>query len=87
MTDMQEQTSSNQEILAEVTEIILELEEYRERLENETLSIAQRAKIKKADAMANLQPQLDQIDAQLQVLYQHKAKLTDDNDITILSEM
>jgi capsule polysaccharide export protein KpsE/RkpR len=91
MTDMQEltpieQTTPEEELTPieqatpeELTEVIAELEEYRERLVNDTLSMAQRAKIMKIQAMANLEPQLAQIDAQLQVLRQRQAVLTAGN--------
>lgn len=79
MTDIQELTPIDQATPEELTEIIAELEEYRERLVNDTLSMAQRAKIMKAQAMANLEPQLAQIDAQLQVLRQRQAVLTAGN--------
>jgi exonuclease VII small subunit len=60
----------------ELTEIITELEQYRERLVNDTLSMAQRAKIMKAQAMASLEPSLAQIDGILQTLRQKQAALT-----------
>jgi hypothetical protein len=52
----------------ELADLIAELEQYRERLVNETLETAQRAKVKKSQTMANLEPQLAEIDAHLQVL-------------------
>lgn len=61
----------------ELTELVAELEQYRDRLVNETLSIAQRAKIKKAQALANLEPNLAQIDATLQALRQQQSTLVD----------
>ncbi|MBI4781460.1 MAG: hypothetical protein HY785_09040 [Oscillatoriophycideae cyanobacterium NC_groundwater_1537_Pr4_S-0.65um_50_18] len=60
----------------DLTEIIAELEQYRERLVNDTLSMAQRAKIMKSQAMASLQPNLAQIDAQIQALRQQQGDLT-----------
>ncbi|MGB8702367.1 MAG: hypothetical protein WCD18_23365 [Thermosynechococcaceae cyanobacterium] len=62
-----------------LAEIIAELEQYRERLVNDTLNMAQRAKIMKTQAMANLEPQLAQIDTQLQALHQRQAVLTAGN--------
>jgi hypothetical protein len=58
-----------------LTEIIAELEQYRERLVNDTLSMAQRAKIMKSQALANLEPSLAQIDAQIEALRQQQAAL------------
>lgn len=75
MANTQELTSIDQATSEELTEIITELENYRERLMNDTLSMAKRAKIMKAQAMANLEPQIDQIDAQLQVLRQRQEAL------------
>ena len=58
-----------------LTEIIAELEQYRERLVNDTLSMAQRAKIMKSQALANLKPSLAQIDAQIEALRQQQVTL------------
>jgi hypothetical protein len=58
-----------------LTEIIAELEQYRERLVSDTLSMAQRAKIMKSQALANLEPSLAQIDAQIEALQQQQAAL------------
>lgn len=63
----------------ELSEIIAELEQYRERLVNDTLSMAQRAKVMKAQAQALLEPNLAQIDATLAELRQQQAALTAGN--------
>jgi prefoldin subunit 5 len=63
----------------DLQEIIAELEQYRDRLVNDTLSMAQRAKIMKAQAMASLAPQLAQIDAQIEALRQQHTTLTTGN--------
>ena len=75
MEDTQELTSIEQATPEELAEIIAELEQYRERLVNDTLSMAQRAKVMKAQAMALLEPNLAQIDAQLQALRQRQSAL------------
>lgn len=62
--------------LEELTEIITELEQYRDRLMNDTLSMAQKAKVMKGQALASLEPQLAQIDAQLEALRQRQASLS-----------
>lgn len=72
-------TSIDQSNSEELTEAIAELEQYRERLVNDTLSMAQRAKIMKAQALASLQPQLTQIDATLEALRQQQSSLTPAN--------
>lgn len=61
----------------ELAEAIAELEQYRERLESDTLLMAQRAKVAKSQALASLKPQLDVIDAQLEALRQQHATLVD----------
>jgi uncharacterized protein involved in exopolysaccharide biosynthesis len=79
MSNTQEPTPIDQASPEELTEIITELEKYRERLVNDTLSMAQKAKVMKAQAMASLEPQLAEIDAQLEVLRQRQALLTAGN--------
>lgn len=79
MAETPELNSIDQATPEELTEIIADLEQYRERLVNDTLSMAQRAKITKAKAMSNLEPNLTQIDAQLQALRQQQAVLTPSN--------
>lgn len=63
----------------ELSEIITELEQYRERLVNDTLSMAQRAKVMKSQALAYLEPNLAQIDATLAALRQQQETLTAGN--------
>ncbi|MEO0967352.1 MAG: hypothetical protein AAFX80_03180 [Cyanobacteria bacterium J06639_18] len=50
----------------ELAGVIKELEIYRERLVNDTLAAAQKAKMSKSHTMAQLEPQLAEIDAKLQ---------------------
>jgi uncharacterized protein involved in exopolysaccharide biosynthesis len=77
-TDTQELTSLDPTTPEELKDIIAEFEHYRERLVNDTLSMAQKAKIMKAQAMASLEPQLAEIDAQLVALRQRQAQLVGD---------
>ena len=79
MTNSSESTSITEATPQELTEIIAELEQYRERLVNDTLTMAQRAKVMKSKALSNLEPQLAQIDATLQALRQQQATLTASN--------
>lgn len=79
MADTPEVTSIAPATSQELTEMITELEQYRERLVNDTLSMAQRAKVMKAQALAHLEPSLAQIDAQLQTLRQQKSELQASN--------
>jgi archaellum component FlaC len=76
MTDSSETTSVDLATLQEITEMIAELEQYRERLVSDTLAMAQRAKIVKSKALETLEPNLAQIDAQLASLRAQQAKLT-----------
>jgi regulator of replication initiation timing len=79
MADTQEFTPLEQATSEELTELITEFEQYRERLVNETLSTAQRAKVMKSQVMASLELQLTQIDAQLQALRQRQTDLIEGN--------
>jgi hypothetical protein len=79
MTDTSEEISIEQATPEQLTEIITELEQYRERLVSDTLAMAQRAKIMKAQAMASLEPQLAEVDAQLNALRQQQAAITTSN--------
>ncbi|WP_242045795.1 MULTISPECIES: hypothetical protein [unclassified Calothrix] len=79
MSDTTELTANAQTDSEELTLAIAELEQYRERLVNDTLSMAQKAKVMKAQALASLQPQLTQIDATLESLRQQQSTLTSGN--------
>jgi len=79
MANTSEATSIEQASPQEITEIIGELEQYRERLVNDTLQMAQRAKVKKSKALTNLEPQLAQIDGMLQTLRQQQTVLATSN--------
>jgi 23S rRNA maturation mini-RNase III len=60
----------------ELAEVIKEFEEYRERLLNETLETAKRAKLMKSVVMAQLEPELAKIDATIKALQNQQAALT-----------
>ena len=61
--------ASNSTVTPEqLAEVIAEFEQYRDRLYNETMATAKKAKLSKKVAMAQLQPQLDQIDSKLEQL-------------------
>ena len=74
MFDVPELTSLDEAKPEEIAEMIADLEQYRERIVNETLAMAQRAKIMKSQALANLEPNLAKIDATLQSLRQQLSK-------------
>lgn len=63
----------------ELAETIAEFEKYRERFLAETLEAGQKAKLMKSQVMANLAPELAQIDSKLDALRQQQAKLNAGN--------
>ena len=63
----------------ELTEVIAEFEKYRERLVNETMTAAQKAKLPQKAAMAKIEPELAKIDAGLESLRAQLAALTTNN--------
>lgn len=75
MTDTTEMLAIEPANPEELAEVIRELEQYRERLVNDTLSMAQRAKVMKAQALAALEPSLAEIDANLEALRQQQSTL------------
>ena len=52
----------------DLAEVIEKFEKYRDRLVRETTETAKKAKISQKTVMAQLQPQLDQIDSKLEAL-------------------
>jgi hypothetical protein len=77
MSDSAESAATRQTTPEEISEVITELEKYRERLVTETMTTVQRAKLPKSAAMAQLEPELAQIDAALQNLREQQAALTE----------
>ena len=63
----------------DLAEVILEFEQYRDRLVNETMEAAKKAKLSKKVALAKLEPQLVTIDSKLEQLREQKANLTESN--------
>jgi hypothetical protein len=61
---------------ADLAELIVEFEKYRDRLITETTEAAKKAKLSKKSTMAKLEPQLADIDAKLQRLREQQANLT-----------
>lgn len=74
MFDIPELNSIADATPQELAEMISELEQFRERIVNDTLATAQRAKIMKSQALATLEPNLAKIDSTLQTLRQHQSK-------------
>ncbi len=71
-----DEAPTQQDTAQELAEVITELEQYRERLVNDTLTMAQRAKVMRTKALANLEPDLAQIDVTLEDLRNRQAALT-----------
>ncbi|MDJ0904262.1 MAG: hypothetical protein QNJ55_36315 [Xenococcus sp. MO_188.B8] len=69
------ETSNSTVTPEQLAEVIAEFEQYRDRLYNETMETAKKAKLSKKVAMAQLQPQLDQIDGKLEQLRHQYATL------------
>ena len=63
----------------ELAAVIIEFEQYRERLLNETMAAAKKAKLPQKTALAQLEPQLAKIDLTLEKLREQKAILTEAN--------
>jgi hypothetical protein len=61
---------------ADLAELIVEFEKYRDRLVSETTEAAKKAKLSKKATMAKLEPQLADIDAKLQRLKEQQANLS-----------
>ncbi|ACK73785.1 conserved hypothetical protein (plasmid) [Gloeothece citriformis PCC 7424] len=76
MSEPTEMTTHDPVTVEDLALVIEELEQYRERLLNETVTTAQRAKLSKSKAMSNLEPILAQIDNQLQILRDQQANLS-----------
>lgn len=79
MTEATQANSIEQATLEELASAIAELQEYRDRLVNETMTAAKKAKVMKAQAQGNLDPTLTKIDAMLTELRERQATLADEN--------
>lgn len=75
MTDS-EFAATEQTKAQELAEVIQEFKQYRERLLNETLETAKKAKLMKSAVMAQLEPELAKIDATIETLQNQQAALT-----------
>jgi hypothetical protein len=64
---------------AELEEIIVELQKYRDRLVNDTTEAIQKAKLPKTKAMAQMEPELAKIDVMMQELHDRHAALLASN--------
>lgn len=64
---------------ADLAELIVEFEKYRDRLISDTTEAAKKAKLSKKATMAKLEPQLAEIDTKLQRLKEQHANLSASN--------
>ncbi|WP_375472202.1 hypothetical protein [uncultured Nostoc sp.] len=79
MDETSELTTTDNVSAQDVAEVIAELEQYRERLVQETMETAKRAKLMKVNVMAKLEPELAKIDSALQDLRNQQAALSVSN--------
>lgn len=75
MTDSVQSPTTEQNPVQELIDVIAELEAYRERLSEDTLTMAKRAKVLRSKALADLEPELAKIDATLEGLRTQLAQL------------
>ncbi|MEH1888310.1 MAG: hypothetical protein V7K92_02230 [Nostoc sp.] len=75
MDEASELTTTDNVNAQELAEVIAELEQYRERLVQETTETAKRAKLMRVNVMAKLEPELGKIDSALQELRNQQATL------------
>ncbi len=79
MTESDRVTTTETVTAAELAEIITELQKYRDRLVNDTTEAIQKARLPKAKAMAQMEPELLKIDAMMQELHDRHAALVTSN--------
>ncbi|MFS0514618.1 hypothetical protein ACEYW6_07825 [Nostoc sp. UIC 10607] len=79
MDETSELTTTDNVTAQDVAEVIAELEQYRERLVQETTETAKRAKLMRVNVVAKLEPELAKIDSALQELRNQQAALSASN--------
>ncbi|MBG1244570.1 hypothetical protein [Nostoc sp. NZL] len=79
MDETSELTTTDNVTAQDVAEVIEELEQYRERLVQETTETAKRAKLMRVNVVAKLEPELAKIDSALQELRNQQAALSASN--------
>ncbi|MBD2676450.1 MULTISPECIES: hypothetical protein [Nostoc] len=77
--DETSELTTNDVTTQDIAEVIAELEQYRERLVQETTETAKRAKLMRVSVMAKLEPELAKIDAALEELRNQQATLSGSN--------
>jgi hypothetical protein len=79
MDEASEFTTTDNVTAQDVAEVIAELEQYRERLVQETTETAKRAKLMRVNVTAKLEPELAKIDSALEELRNQQAALMVNN--------
>ena len=79
MSEADRTNEPEQVTAAELEEIVTELQKYRDRLIHETTEAIHKAKLPKAKAMAQMEPELAKIDAMMQELHDRHAALLASN--------
>ncbi len=79
MSESTETIMTEQVTAAELEEIISELQKYRDRLVDDTTDAILKAKLPKAQAMAQMEPELAKIDAMMEDLQQRLVALVASN--------
>ncbi len=78
MADDSNQAAETPTTAEEIAELLVEFEQYRQRLVDDTVAVAKKAKMPKAKVMAQLEPELAKIDAMVESLKQRQASLAAD---------
>ena len=79
MSESDRTTTTEEVTAAELAEIITELQKYRDRLVHDTTEAINKARLPKAKAMAQMEPELVKIDAMMQELHDRHAALITSN--------
>ncbi len=79
MTESDRSTVTEEVSAAELAEIITELQKYRDRLVHDTTEAIHKARLPKAKAIAQMEPEIVRIDAMIQELHDRHAALTASN--------
>jgi hypothetical protein len=79
MAESDRSTATEEVSAAELAEIITELQKYRDRLVHDTTEAIHKARLPKAKAIAQMEPEIVRIDAMIQELHDRHAALVAGN--------
>ena len=79
MTESDLTTDPQQVTAIELEEIVTELQKYRDRLVHDTTEAIHKARLPKAKAIAQMEPEIARIDAMIQELHDRHAALLASN--------